>query len=336
MKKKFLNGLLALAIAIPCALGFVGCGKDPEDPADPVDPPATHTHEYTTVCNEYVVSNDKAYHRTGKCDCGEYEDTELSNYVIATTDNINETIEDATNGLTIVLNTGDYGVINMHGSLENVTIVGANATVEKIDIAGHTNEKITIANIAFDGTDDWSGVYVGSIGLDGLTVRNCSFVNNSYILGGGSQPEHISIMNLLIEDCSFDMTDMENKDSVKLSAINIWGSNGVTIKNNKFKNVDYNAIQLAGEINGDVVIEGNIIDGTADRALRLNNVNKNVTIKNNAIKGVQESDGELFKATSVTAEASLIFENNTYDGNAWNPENVTEPATNVVYTITLA
>ena len=80
----------------------------------------------------------------------------------------------------------------------------------------------------------------------------------------------------------------------------------------------------------------NTIDGTADRALRFNNVNETITIRNNTIKGVQEEDGELLKATSVTAEGSLVFENNTYDGNAWAPENVTTESTNVFYTITLA
>lgn len=330
MKKKFLSGLMALAVAIPCAFGLVGCGEDPADPASPA-----HTHAYEAH-SEYVIADSKAYKVTEKCSCGDTKKTELEDYVIATTESVDEVIADATDGLTIVLNAGDYGVINMHNTLENITIVGTTVTVEKIDIAGHTNENLTIENIAFDGTDDWSGVYVGSIGLDGLTVRNCSFVNNSYILGGGSQPDHISIMNLLVEGCSFDMTDMENKDSVQLSAINIWGSDGVTIKNNTFKNSDYNAIQLAGEINGAVLIEGNVIDGTIDRALRFNNVNETITIRNNTIKGVQEEDGELLKATSVTAEGSLVFENNTYDGNAWAPENVTEPATNVIYTITLA
>ncbi|MBE5755265.1 MAG: right-handed parallel beta-helix repeat-containing protein [Clostridiales bacterium] len=333
MKKKFLSGLMALAIAIPCAFGLVGCG---EDPADPTTPPATPTHTHSYTSYEYKVEDGKAYKVETGCSCEVDTKTELQNYVIATTDNVNEVIADATDGLTIVLDAGDYGVINMHNTLEDVTIIGTTATVEKIDIAGHTNANITIDNITFDGTAEWSGVYVGSIGLDGLTVRNCSFVKNSYILGGGSQPDHISIMNLLVEGCSFDMTDMENKDSVKLSAINIWGSDGVTIKNNTFKNVDYNAIQLAGEINGAVLIEGNDIDGTADRALRFNNVNETITIRNNTIKGVQEEDGELLKATSVTAEGSLVFENNTYDGNAWAPENVTTESTNVIYTITLA
>ena len=70
MKKKFLSGLMALAIAIPCAFGLVGCGDDP------ADPPA-HTHAYET-CDEYVVADSKAYYATKKCSCGDYEKTELT------------------------------------------------------------------------------------------------------------------------------------------------------------------------------------------------------------------------------------------------------------------
>ena len=53
MKKKFLSGLMALAIAIPCAFGLVGCG---EDPADPTTPPATPPA--TTPVAEFVVADD--------------------------------------------------------------------------------------------------------------------------------------------------------------------------------------------------------------------------------------------------------------------------------------
>lgn len=322
MKKKIFSFLLAICLIIPAMFALTACG-DKEPP---------HTHAYNKV--SYVVENDKAY-KVKTCNCEEFTKTEIQGALIATPQNINDVIVNATDNSTIVLSAGDYGVINMHSSLENVSILGTTVTVEKIDIAGHTNANITIDSVTFDGTADWSGVYVGSIGLDGLTVRNCSFVNNSYVLGGGSEDDHISIINLLVENCSFDMTNMENKEGVQLSAINIWGSNGVTIKNNSFKNADYNAIQLAGEINGAVVIEENIIDGTGSRALRLNNVNARVKIKNNSIKNVQEGDEQVLKATSVTAEGSIIFENNTYAGNAWNPENVIAPATNVVYTIDL-
>lgn len=324
MKKKIFSFLLAICLIIPAMFAMTACGDEPADP---------HNHNYEAHAGYTVIEN-KAYKVT-KCSCGETKNSELSNYVIATPQDVNDIIADATDNSTVVLNTGDYGVINMHGTLENVTIVGTTVTVEKIDIAGHTNSNITIDNITFDGTADWSGVYVGSIGLDGLTVRNCSFVKNSYILGGGSQPDHISIMNLLVENCSFDMTNMENKDGVQLSAINIWGSNVVTIKNNTFKNADYNAIQLAGNINGDVLIEGNVIDGTVDRALRFNNVNADITIKNNEIKNVQKANQEVLKATSVGEDGSLVFENNTYNNSTWAPQNVTEPAENVVYTITL-
>lgn len=319
--KKFFSFMLAFCMIIPCVFMLSAC-KDKD----------SHIHAYDKVT--YVVENNKAY-KVKTCNCEESTKTEIVGAVIATPQNVNDVIVSATDNSTIVLSSGDYGVINMHGSLENVDILGTTVTVEKIDIAGHTNSNITIENITFDGTADWSGVYVGSIGLDGLTVRNCSFVNNSYVLGGGSEPEHISIINLLVEGCSFNMTNMENKNEVQLTAINIWGSNGVTIKNNTFKNADYNAIQLAGNINGAVKIENNIIDGTVSRALRLNNVNSSVTIKNNSIKNVHEPNDEVLKVTSVTETGSILFENNTYDENAWNPANVTDVAANVVYTIEL-
>ena len=117
--------------------------------------------------------------------------------------------------------------------------------------------------------------------------------------------------------------------------MNIWGSNGVIIRNNTIKNVEYNAIQLAGEINGAVLIENNSIENTGDRALRFNNVNNVITIRNNTIRNVQDDEQQVLKATAVKEGGSLIFENNSYDDNSWNPDNVITEATNVVYTITL-
>lgn len=332
MKKKLFSFLLAFCLIMPAMFALTACGDDPADP---------HNHDYEAHI-EYAIANNKAY-KVKKCSCGATKNNELENYVIATTVDIAEKVSEITDGTTIVLNSGDYADITIDkdtiGDTKNITIVGVeNVSVELIFIDRHSTGKIegvTIENITFDGTtENDSGVIVGVSGVENLIVRNCNFIKNSRILGHGEQ-ENISITNILVEGCSFDMTNMEDKDDMQLSAINIWGSNGVTIKNNTFKNIDYNAIQLAGDINGEVLIEGNIIDGTVDRALRFNNVNADVTIKNNTIRNVENSKGELLKATSVNEDGKLVFDGNTYNGNSWAPANVTTPATDVIYTTTL-
>jgi hypothetical protein len=289
----------------------------------------------------YAIDGTKAY-KVEACDHGDNVKTELTDYVIATTDNVSDVVAEVVEGQTIVLTSGDYNSIRISDNnittAQNITIVGTDdVTINYIYINGMVNDEITIDNITFDGTvvnylDENAGVIIGVDGVKDLTIRNCDFVNNSRVLGNG-EGEDISVVNILIEDCSFDMTNMEDV-SETLSAINIWGSNGVVIRNNTIKNAEYNAIQLAGEINGDVLIENNIIDGTGDRALRFNNVNKAVTIKNNTIKNVHEEKGEVLKATAVKTGGSLIFYNNSYDDNPWVPNNVTTEATNVIYTIT--
>ena len=68
-------------------------------------------------------------------------------------------------------------------------------------------------------------------------------------------------------------------------------------------------------IQGDVTIDGNVINGTADRALRfaVSNANATLTITNNTIVSDGDGDGQLMKA-----DGSVTAANVTLSGNTWN------------------
>ena len=128
----------------------------------------------------YTIEGTKAY-KVKYCEHGDNEATELTNYIIATTDNIDEVVAEVVEGQTIVLSSGDYNGIDINydsvTTAQNVTIVGVqDVTVDSIYINGTVNEGISIDKITFDGTVQYSGVIVGVDSAKDLTIRNCVFV----------------------------------------------------------------------------------------------------------------------------------------------------------------
>lgn len=359
MKKKFLSGLMALAIAIPCAFGLVGCGED--DPADPVSPTTpTHTHSYTSY--EYKVEEGKAYKVETGCDCEVDTKTELQNYVIATTTDVLEVIAEAEEGKTVVLTSGDYEIIKLVGEsafADNITILGTTNT--KVDgfviTSGKTAENaaandavssnLTVENINF--TRDFR---VRNCSMDGIKVLNSTFTRGSIISVNSntyttdnnaatenyyygteateaSAPKHdrasdklCTIKNIVVEGCDFSGSDEEIEDAEvvidqQTSVFIVGNSENVTIKNNTFSASEWNAIQLASY--GDVVIEGNTIDNSGSRSMRIviTDAETEMLIKNNTMtnRDKKETNNEAIKVTGSVG-ATVECEGNTYGGEA--------------------
>ena len=232
----------------------------------------------------------------------------------------------------IVIAEGDYGtltMVNTASERKDITIIGeGEVTIELFDLGTSSSfNNISFENIKFDGTASGrAGIYCGTE-VNGLTVKNCDFVNAANITVG----ENFTISNLLVEECSFDQTGATGK----YSPIYISGTSKgtVQVKNNTFTNSAYNAVQVNGTVNANVEVTGNTINGTVDRALRFGalQADKTIVIENNTISNVKEEKKEMFKISSVVAGATVTFEGNSYDEIEWDPADITVAATDVVY-----
>ena len=356
MKKKFLSGLLALAVAIPCAFGLVGCGDDPADPASP-----THTHAYEAH-SEYVIADSKAYKVTEKCSCGDTKKTELEDYVIATTENVVTTIAGAEEGTTVVLSAGEYATIKLIGVesfAENITLLGVTGTeVNGLAIStgktaanatanDYMSSNLTIKNIHFT-----NNLMFRNGGIDGIKVLDSKFTqgagifmeadtyatphnyaSENEIFGTEGTAESESnfhertsdkvplIKNVVIEGCDFSGSDeaVENAEVVidDQTAIYVGFAENVTVKNNTIAQAEWNGIQLGAE--GEIVVENNTMNNTGSRSMRIviREAETEMSIKNNTMNNSDQAETNSEKIkVTGPAGATVECEGNTYGGEA--------------------
>ena len=149
--------------------------------------------------------------------------------------------------------------------------------------------------------------YVGGDGVDvrDMTLIKCVFEEGANLIVSGDKHE-----NIVIDRCVFNQTDANNK----ISQIMIYGSNGVTIKGCNFTNSGYNAIQLAKNMTGEINIQGNTINGTADRAMKIVTIDGAVlNISNNTMtNAMRPSTGEVVQIEGAVLDGA--FANNTHNG----------------------
>ena len=119
----------------------------------------------------------------------------------------------------------------------------------------------------------------------------------------------IEIEDIIIENCEFNG---------HYQAINIRRVNNVKILNNTIKNTEHNAINLQGfGTKGDILIKGNIIENTQDRAIRFANLeNAQVVVENNTFVNCTDDAGELIKTQTQNVDSTIEMLNNTYNSKA--------------------
>ena len=227
----------------------------------------------------------------------------------------------------IELAAGDYDNIDLNG-INNLTLRGAKGAevkVSGIDLVRNENGKIGVNGLTLENIDFVDrGVTVdfttGSPWnrIDGLTIRNCTYTganmddvvgNRLFDICAGS-PGSNQLFDLTIEGCEV---------TTAIQGIRMGGLDGTTtIKNNTITDVGHNAIALRSG-RSDCLIEGNTITNGGDRAFRIATISGGtVTYKNNTIVNTGEPvDGSNFKANTIDASASVVFEGNTVDGAAW-------------------
>ena len=234
-------------------------------------------------------------------------------------------------------------------TLKNVTIMadGEGVLIDGIKInAGHVSDNdynyvtdkvvsagqnayysyFDITNLTIKGVNFSKGIYIGAdsnvvsnplLNLDGLTIENCTMVgadktanvdgNRLLRIGNGDN----TIKNVVVDNCT--VTNV-------FQGLYLYGNVDVTVKNSTFDNLGHNMINAK---NGTVVVSGNTIKNcNGDRIFRLDNVKatSSFTFDNNTIvNSLGDDEGQLYKASGVEAGATIVFTNNTLDGNAWSP-----------------
>jgi len=301
MKKKFLSGLMALAIAIPCAFGLVGCG---EDPADPTTPPATPTHTHSYTSYEYKVEDGKAYKVETGCSCEVDTKTELQNYVIATTTDVLEVIAEAEENKTVVLTSGDYETIKLIGAdsfADGITILGttntrvnglvvsSGKTAENAAANDAVSSNLTIENINF--TND---LRVRNCSMDGIKVLNSTFTQGAvvYIRANVySTPHDYESENEIFgtEATTASASNFHERASDKLCLI---------------KNVVVEGCDFSGS---DEEIEDAEVVIDDQTAIFVGGDAENVTIKNNNIETAE------WNGIQLGCKGEVVVENNTMD-----------------------
>ena len=257
-----------------------------------------YTYEYDSEDNQY----DK--------------DAEYS--MVTSVDELIKALKNASDGDTIYLAAGDFGTSEITYycdpySLKNIKIVGVKGTSIGLRFGYGDSDKLIegwiFENINFVGENFGLIFYCST---KDITVENCTFTGGQFSNVSGTAGTAVAT-NLTIENCVFKNT---NYDDVNMrTALYIGENNNLTIKDCTFDNPGYNAIQL-GEMQGDVTIENNKIDGTRDRALRFTKAAKvdniTLTIKNNVITNSKDADGEMMKANDVNY--TITLDGNTWDG----------------------
>lgn len=285
-----------------------------------------HLHDIIT----YQVDSDKVY-EVKSCACEDSTRTEMQDVTILTPATAYNALNAAETG-TFILSDGQYdniGFFDASKSRENITILGTpNARVQKFYIGTAVKlNNFTFKNVTFNGTSSGSSGIAVKAQVSNLVVNNCKFINASSIVCD----QTYSVTNFTLTNSHFDQTGANGTYSPIYFSNKTYGT--VVVSNNVFKNCVYNAIQFNGTVDADILIDTNIIDGTVDRAIRLGNVSKTVTIRNNVIKNVQEASKEGVKVSSTTETGSVVFEANMYETLAWDLQNVPASSGSVIYFI---
>ncbi|MCD7817483.1 MAG: hypothetical protein LUH07_00290, partial [Lachnospiraceae bacterium] len=179
-----------------------------------------------------------------------------------------------------------------------------------------------LSNVTFEGLTISGGIdlsngnsdYYGS--TSGLTIENCTFTGNESIwntdsAGGynliailfrswtGSGNTHATYQDIVIKGCTFENYGY---------GFFVQYITDLTVTNNSFTNIHYNALQLSKSVLGTIDIEENLIKNVLDRAFRLDEASDatSITAKNNVILNSGDDSYQNFKATSLPADTSAV------------------------------
>ncbi len=235
-------------------------------------------------------------------------------YEVATTDELVAMLKDAkyANGLVVTLKAGTYDGLSFINPTnyvaKNVTIIGEEgAVINGFAINGWSvDNNIVIDGLTFKNVTFAQSLSLSTKSMANVTVEDCDFINDACVLQNDKTEK---LTNLVIKNCTF--TGVANGGTT--TAIMLENTENVSVTGCTFTNIDFNVMQ-AGILSGNVVFDGNKVNGTGDRVFRFVTVDSaTIAITNNTIVSNGDADGELAKSSNA---CTIKLENNTWNGKA--------------------
>lgn len=206
--------------------------------------------------------------------------------------------------------------------IRNIKVTDNNwdGNIDEGDIAyvDHINlDGITFENIDFSGSKGrfyFGNSYANQ--LEDITFKNCSFITTeawstygAIVMDTQNTSRQPSIIrkNIIVDGCTID----GHHQGLTLQNIE-----NATIKNNTIKNTVHNAINLQGNFSkGNILIDGNTLAETGDRAIRFSVLDSaTVIISNNTLDEAYDGEMEIIKTQESPAGSSIEIKNTTVDG----------------------
>lgn len=241
---------------------------------------------------------------------------------------------------------GGSGYI-LHRELTGVTIVAAEgATVDAIVAVGQTHnanaanshplyptehlisaislESIELVGITFSGNAAVAVDLCGNVAVDGLLLDGCTMKDAQkdsrllYRSGKNSElkaDDELHVMsaglkNITVTNCTVDGA---------YQVMELRGTEGLTVKNNSFKNIAKHVLLLAADgtpYSASITVTDNTADTIAERFLRMADVAANavITVTGNTVTGYTPADPadiDVIKITAAHADAAITTSGNT-------------------------
>ena len=287
----------------------------------PVEGAEDHSHDYKI---KYTIENGKAY-VDEVCMCKQSKANakkELTNYVVVSnTSEAQTALDNAENGVTIVLDEGDYGTLYLRKNstselVESTWAGGADATYFR-----------TINNLTI-------------VGVDGVNVTSIDAEAGTYAPGGNHHSQedtmirlnmYIEINNLTVRNITLNpsegktavkLTDAGNKvsiDGLTIDGCTVNGTNSTATEGNRLFNSDAQSETECKDKNGvkfmstkrkNITIT-NCELNDLHQGVKMNFV-ENLTIKGNKFNNIKGRD-MLIGGGNGEISGTVIIENNTHN-----------------------
>ena len=242
-------------------------------------------------------------------------------YVLATTAaELNDALENAEEGSTILLKEDvNYGTVTI-GELKNVTIKGSeNSVMTFVTDANTKIENVTLDGVDFvyDGSNVNSGIVIGATAqIDNLVVDGCTFTGTGEKKGRGiygTNPNaSIVIRNTTFSDLGYPIYTMSNNGGYK----------SLVIEDCSFNRIKSWAIMPQYDpYSGDLTVTGNKFTDCVGGLVRAGKLTAGhtFTFTNNVITNSTEHPYKNKWFQINTSEGAKVVEGNIKDGAAWTP-----------------
>lgn len=237
-------------------------------------------------------------------------------YVLATTAaELNDALENAEDGSTILLQENDnYGTVTI-GELKNVTIKGGANTVMTFVTDKDTKiENVTLDGVDFvyDGSNLNSGIVIDAAAqIDNLVVDGCTFTGTGAKAGRGISGQNpgatIVIRNTTFKNLGYP--------------IYAWGSyENLTVEGCTFEGIKSWAIMPQSGFDGNLTVNGNKFVNCVGGLVKAGTLTAGhtFTFTNNVITNSAEHPSRNWFEFKTSAGTKVV-EGNTKDGAAWTP-----------------